>query len=113
MSVDASIALRIKDYTSGTIASSMKVIEILVNNGWNIQRNGSAYYLPLGDNGDDANWTQETIDIEALMKMLEEKELRDELIGVTVTWQDTYIGGEVLLWTKKHILKARKIAANI
>lgn len=105
MSVDASIGLRIKDYTTGTIASSIKIIAMLIDNGWNIQRHGSAYFLPLGDNGDDANWTLETIEAESLMKILEEKELRGELIGVLLTWQDTLIGGPLFLYSQEEALK--------
>lgn len=104
MSVSASISLRIIDYQLRTIASPVKIIRALINNGWNVQRGGLIDYIPLGSNDDNFNWKVEPISIELLMNTLIKKEQQGELIGVGVTWQDTYIGGTLLLWDEKKAL---------
>ncbi len=101
MSIESSIDLRIVQTTSGSILSPIRTLEILIKNGWKLQRNGGVYYL----NSNDSDWASAAMSIESLMKILNEREQNDEHIGVTITWQDTNIGGEVILWSNKDMLQ--------
>jgi len=106
MSVDASIDLRIVKYKTGAVISPTETLKILLSNGWRvITDNGEAFYKSLNVNGDDdiSNWTIGKITLPELMKIFEEKEQRGELIGVTINWQNTLIGGGVLLYGEKEM----------
>jgi len=106
MSVDASIYLRIVEYKTGVVISPTETLKILLRNGWRvISDNGEAFYKSLNVNGDDdiSNWITGKISLPELMKIFEEKEQKGELIGVMMTWQDTSIGGGVLLYREKEM----------
>ena len=102
MSVSASIKLRIVDIKTRSLTPPLKIIEKLLNNGWRIEREGGICYLPLGDN-DEFDWSDYTNGTTALMDILQEKERRNELIGLVLDWEGTSIGGDLLLWTKEEI----------
>lgn len=107
MSISASINLRIVDYHSGAVVSPIKTITMLTDYGWNlINLEGSVFYLPVGDD-DMFNWTDGKMDLPSLIKILEAKELKNELIGIGIRWQNTDIGGEILLWTEKAMLEKK------
>lgn len=98
MSTSASINIRLNcEYVSPT-----KIINIFLDNGWTFNDNGFMSYLPIGDN-DDFNWQSKNIDKDYLLKILAEKEQKKELIGVVITWKDTEIGGQLLIWDKGDI----------
>ncbi|NLW48571.1 MAG: hypothetical protein GXY86_14740 [Firmicutes bacterium] len=98
MSTSASINIRLNcEYVSPT-----KIINIFLDNGWTFNDNGFISYLPIGDN-DDFNWQSKNIDKDYLIKILAKKEQKKELIGVVITWKDTEIGGQLLIWDKGDI----------
>ena len=101
MSVSASIDLRVVSRSSKKPISQM---QILIKNGWNLQRNGYVCFLPIGD-GDNFAWEALPMSIESLMEILQEKENKGELIGVLTTWQDSEIEGDLLLWSNQEIEK--------
>ncbi len=104
MSISASIDLRIVESSSGKIVSPIKTLGLLRSNGWNVfNKNGFVFYLPIGDN-EMFDWIGNKIDEVPLMQILEEKEQKGELIGIGLTWQNTEIGGEVLLWSEKEMM---------
>ncbi|MBD3231043.1 hypothetical protein GF322_00070 [Candidatus Dependentiae bacterium] len=95
MSVSANIDIHL-----ATKKSTIEIIKILTDSGWNIFHNGYIEYLPLGDK-DDFDWQTEKISIEHLMKILQAKQNANEVIGIIMTWKDTGIGGTFLFWTSE------------
>ena len=77
--------------------SSVELIQRLLNFGWALNYNGKVSYLPLGDN-DEFSWRAESISSESLLVILNEKEQRGELVGVVLTWKDSGIGGNFLVY---------------
>jgi hypothetical protein len=63
--------------------------------GWSFNYDGAVFYLPIGDN-DAFDWQRDEISDDALFDSLKEKEKNGELIGVTLIWKNTGIGGEFL-----------------
>ena len=104
MSLEASIDLRIVQYPSRNVASPSKILQKLIGGGWVLQHNGYIFYLPIGDN-DMFDWTENKMDIVSFMKIVEEKEQGNELIGIRLMWQNTQIGGNFLLRTYERMLK--------
>ena len=101
MSVSASID--VKFITSEAKGGSIvDIVKGLINNGWKLNDNGKVSYLPVGDS-DDYNWVTDSISIDELMNILDEKERRNESIGVSLTWGDTNIGGTLLIWDKESL----------
>lgn len=96
MSVSASI-----DITLTENISSIEIIKILINFGWNLtNENGYVGYLPLGDK-ENFNWQSERhMSFEALIKILNAKEQASEAAGIILYWKDTDIGGSFLFWPK-------------
>lgn len=98
MSVSASID--VKFVTSDTKGVSVvAVVKGLINYGWTLNDNGQVSYLPVGDD-DDYNWVSESISLDELINVLNEKESKNESIGISLTWGDTNIGGTLLMWDK-------------
>ena len=101
MSVEASISIRIKNTKTQKLATQTEILEILINNGWKaIYPSGYVLYLPVGDK-DMFDWQEEKINIPSLMKIVKKKEKTNELIGIGLIWQDSEIGGNVLLRHEK------------
>lgn len=94
MSVSASIDVEL-NFKSNT--SMLVVIQSLLNFGWSFDYEGSVFYLPVGDD-DDFDWKRSDISTDVLLDIFRKKEQLGELIGVTMTWQETEIGGEFLFW---------------
>jgi hypothetical protein len=93
MSVSASIDIILSEKKT-----AVEIINRLMNFGWTLAtKDGYIGYLPLGDK-DDFHWQAEKISFEALTKILHEKERANEIVGVTMTWKDTEIGGSFLFW---------------
>ncbi len=97
MSVSASFDLRVVRSSGKELASQIEIIKALANYGWSFFRGEYVCYLPYGDN-DNFNWTAEIISFESFLKILEQKEKRSELIGVSMTWKNSNIDGELLIW---------------
>lgn len=91
MSVQASIEIGFSTfYQEHTI---IELIQILLDGGWTFNDNGKVSYLPIGHN-DVFDWTVHAdISHEELIKILKEKECRNEPVGVVLTWQNTNVGG--------------------
>lgn len=75
-----------------------EIIELLFQNGWNIVKNGEITYLPLNDD-DMFNWTVSKNSLSNFMKLVDEKEKINELIGVEINWSNTNIGGHLLFYS--------------
>lgn len=107
MSVSASIGLRIRQFGLTNTISQTKTLKLLISHGWNlVNPDGEVSYLPPGDD-DNFNYIHSKISVPSLMRILEEKEQKGELIGVTLTWQDTFIGGDLFLWSEKEALEKK------
>ena len=107
MSIEASINLRIIESASGVVVSQIKTLAVLVDHNWDlVNQHGYVYYLPIGDD-EMLDWTSSKIGASSLIKILEEKELRGEVIGVAVTWQNSDIGGTVFVYNNKEMTEKR------
>jgi hypothetical protein len=91
MSVDASIDIKFSKSLHENI-SPIKIIRMLLDYGWTFNDYGKVSYLPVGDN-DDYDWQREEMSTETLIDILMIKEHNHEDVVVTMTWQDTNIGG--------------------
>lgn len=98
MSVSASINIKLAKVKNEMISSG-DVIRRLLSSKWTLNDNGKVSYLPLSDNG-DYDWKWEILSIEQLMNIIEKKEKQNETIGVSLTWENTNIGGALLIWNK-------------
>lgn len=96
MSISASIDIKFVQCENNSI-SSIAILQKLLQFGWTFSDYGMVSYLPVGDN-DDYDWQRENISTDSIMKILSIKEQKKENIGVVLTWKDTDIGGQFLLW---------------
>lgn len=96
MSISASIDVKLKE-REGNIVSPMLIIKKLLHYGWTFNDSGRVSYLPLGDS-DNYDWQFENIDTQSLIAILDEKEKKGEVIGVSMTWKETNIGGSFLFF---------------
>lgn len=91
------------------------LFECLINNGWNYSCNGKITYLPVGDHG-DYDWQCHQMSVNQLREIMKEKLLHNEVIGITMTWENTEIGGDFLFWPDGNLSlivnKNRKILIN-
>lgn len=91
MSVQASITISFS-IIKGRV-SPIEIINTLLSKGWTFNDHGGITYLPLGENeGFDWNF-QEKISGDLIMEIIKEKEQRQEVIGVAMTWHNTNTGG--------------------
>ena len=91
------IELHSNKYSDRSAKSGRDIIDLLLQNGWNVVNNEKKVgYLPLGDNG-MFNWTGSEMTVEELMLLADEKEKAGELIGVLIYWKDSDIGGHLLI----------------
>lgn len=72
------------------------IIEILLQNSWNILKNEKITYLPFNDD-DMFDWTVSNISANEFLKLADKKENVKELIGVELYWENTDVGGHLLL----------------
>lgn len=96
MSVSAYLELKVV-HSQGCEMNPVALVEQLMDYGWEPSINYEMSYLPLGDDG-DFDWETEKFNLESLMATLREKELQGELIGVVLTWKDSGIGGQFLVY---------------
>lgn len=57
---------------------------------------GRVTYLPLGDDG-DYNWSALTPDGGSIHEIFRAKLQRGEPLGIVLSWQETHIGGTVII----------------
>ena len=106
MSSTASLDLKIINRTSRIIISQVKIIQMLVANGWSLHnKNGYAIYLPMNDD-EMFSWESSKEDFLSILEILKKKEEVGELIGISLYWQNTDIGGTALLWNSEEIKKS-------
>ena len=73
-----------------------EVVASFLSNGWNIDDHGAISYIPLGSN-DVSQWYRSKLDKhEQILKILEEKEKKGELIGLVIMWKESGIGCSLL-----------------
>lgn len=94
MSISFSLDIKLKTNT----VRCRKIIELFIQSGWNIGMEGKITYLPLHDN-DMFDWTMSEKSIPEFMRLVDEKEKVNELIGVELHWANTNIGGDLLLYS--------------
>ena len=98
MAVTASIDFRVYPRT----ISLIDILSILSSYGWNFSDNGHQVYLPINDN-DEWNWKSEKLNNGELFDIFHIKSKLSEPIGVAISWQETNIGGQLLLFPNGEI----------
>jgi len=68
-----------------------------------LSHDGFIGYIPLGDK-DVFEWQEKEISIKTLTDILKAKQDANEIIGITMSWKDTGIGGDFLFWPKNELL---------
>ncbi len=77
--------------------SALDVILSLVDYGWSLDDHGQVSILPIGDD-DLYNWTRMPKNpLKIVYQIINEKELLGEIIGIVILWQDSKIGGQLLV----------------
>ncbi|ARU57338.1 hypothetical protein OLMES_3297 [Oleiphilus messinensis] len=77
-----------------SIHTIVEIIRVLLKFGWGFNYQGGALYLPLGD--EDFDWERAGFDNDDLIEIFHKKEKSGELIGITLTWKESGVGGEFL-----------------
>lgn len=95
MSVAFSLNIKLE---ANCLIHCKEIIELLIKNEWNIRKGEEITYLPLNDD-DMFEWTTSTISDSDFLKLVDEKERINELIGMEIFWTDTDIGGHLLLYS--------------
>lgn len=76
--------------------NTLDLIDALRCYGWCCNDNNIISYLPLGDN-DKYDWKTEGIDNwNFVSSIIEKKILANEMVGISLTWKGSVIGGEFL-----------------
>lgn len=102
MSASASINISIAKRREISF-SVVDIIKILLNNGWNIINDNKILYLPLGDN-DKFDWQYTPMNENDFFDLIKQKELATEIIGVGLIWENSSIGGTILINSSCDIL---------
>jgi hypothetical protein len=93
MSVQASIQWTIHPYPD----SMVTVIQLMLAHGWTINDYGKMGFLPVHDD-DMFDWQREEINADKLMEIINEKNRLNERLGVSITWKESNIGGQLLTY---------------
>lgn len=94
MSISASIDVKLFEKN----ISLQEIIESLVSAGWNVTKNDYTSFLPLEDN-DMFEWqSKKNMSPDELRRLLKDKQIAREIIGLFIIWQKTDIGGSLLFW---------------
>ena len=96
MSISASLDVAIASKPGYSITSS-EIISILAKNGWKIKNENKILYLPLGDD-DDFDWQEDQITESEFYEIAKQKQNNNEVIGVGMIWENTSIGGTLLVY---------------
>lgn len=97
MSLTAWIDISFED---DTVINYSSLIADLLAGGWAIGFDGQAMYLPLGDI-DEFGWELIPIGDFDLQKYLDEKAIKSERIGLSMTYKETQSGGEFVLFQNR------------
>ena len=100
MSISASLNIKL----FGKSINPVDVFKHLINHGWTIEDNGNKVFLPVHDNN-IFNWQSESeiADFE-ILNILNKKNSIGEILGVSLSWLNTNIGGEFLIDQDLHII---------
>ena len=96
VSLDTSINIKLARKGEEKI-DSITLIKDLINGGWNIINNNSISYLPIGDDG-DYDWQENEMTLYDFLKIVKTKEENSEVIGTVIRWEDSEIGGSLLIY---------------
>lgn len=91
MTIQASIEINFSTFHQDHVIT--KLIQMLLDGGWTFNNEGNASYLPIGHNGISDWITDADISHDELMEILQEKDYRNEPVGIVLTWSNTNIGG--------------------
>lgn len=97
MSRSSSIDIRYHSYG----ITSCEVLKMLLSYGWNLDDYGEITFLPMDDD-DRFDWMSlpYTMDNQRhVLQLLEAKERAQELLGITLQWENSRIGGTVLFYS--------------
>ena len=97
-----SVSLNMKLETN-SFHNCKEIINLLIKSGWNVQREGKITFLPLNDD-DMFEWTTSKICLNDFIKLVDEKEHMKELVGVELYWENTDIGGHLLMSDNRNFL---------
>jgi len=81
----------------------LEVLKAIKQYGWEFTEGNQTSYLPLS-NGEEFNWQYSTINFDELWNLIQKKDLFCETIGVSLTWKNSQIGGQIIFDTKSNLL---------
>ncbi|SHL34168.1 hypothetical protein SAMN02745136_04672 [Anaerocolumna jejuensis DSM 15929] len=96
--MSSSVSLNVK-LDSNKLFNCKEVINLLLKFGWNIHKDGKITFLPLKDD-DMYDWTTSNITLGEFIKLVDEKDYAKEIVGVELYWENTDIGGHLLMFNK-------------
>ena len=73
-----------------------KLITDLIDGGWSIIYNNTISYLGVRDNG-NYDWQEKQISLNDFFDIAKTKQDNDEVIGVIIRWEDSEIGGTLII----------------
>jgi hypothetical protein len=83
---------------STRVKNTVALLELWLNHGWSFNDHNHISYLPLGDK-DEFNWQHAMLaSWSDIAEILKKKDESHELIGLVMTWKETAIGGEFLVF---------------
>ena len=100
MSYSVSLSMKLD---SSNVLCCKDIINLLSKKGWKIQKNNKITFLPINDD-DMFEWTTSEITLYDFIKLVDEKEHLEEIVGVELYWEDTYIGGHLLMFNNSDFL---------
>lgn len=100
MSISASLDIKL----FGKNINPVDIFKHLINYGWKIEDNGKKVFLPVHDNS-MFNWQSESeIEDFEIINILNKKNSIGEILGISLSWLNTNIGGEFLINQDLHII---------
>ena len=93
MSKDISLNI---DLSVNNKMSRYEIIICFFYSNWSFFDHGKFTYLPVGD--EDWDWVTSSMPDEEILHLLQEKSQTNEIIGFSLTWEDTNIGGQILFF---------------
>lgn len=99
MSIDSSFFIKFKN---GKSFSSKYLVQTLISKNWQVSDDdGKILYLPIGDK--DFEWQYRNIPINEFLDLVDEKDRRNEVIGILFYWKKTNIGIHMLIYPESEL----------